>query len=77
MKKIGGYLLAALGALLILFGAFGAIDTVLFVLSADASSYNIGFVIGRSTVLFFIVYLGLRAFKKAKPIINNNPVSEL
>lgn len=72
MKKIGGYALAIIGALLILCGAIGAIDTIYFVISSDASAYNIGFILGRITVLFFVAILGFSAFKKSKSFTSNN-----
>jgi len=66
MRKVGGYLLAILGVVLILFGAFGFIDTGYFILTSEPSAYDMGFIVGRCTVLIIVIALGYRAFKKSK-----------
>lgn len=66
MRKVGSYLLASLGVVLILFGVLGFIETGYFILTSESSAYDIGFIVGRCTVLIIVIALGYRAFKKSK-----------
>jgi hypothetical protein len=66
MRKVGGYLLAGLGVIFILFGVLGFIETGYFILTSESSAYDIGFIVGRCTVLIIVIALGYRAFKKSK-----------
>ena len=76
MRKVGGYLLAGLGVVLVLFGALGFIDTGYFVLTSESSAYDIGFIVGRCTVLIIVMLLGYRALKKSKSFTSAMAVSE-
>ena len=76
MRKVGGYLLAGLGAVLVLFGALGFIETGYFLLTSQSSAYDVGFIFGRCTVLIIVMVLGYRALKKSKSLTSAIAISE-
>jgi hypothetical protein len=76
MRKVGSYLLASLGVVLILFGVLGFIETGYFILTSEPSAYDIGFIVGRCTVLIIVITLGYRAFKKSKSFSSEIAASE-
>jgi len=76
MRKVGGYLLTGLGVFLILFGVLGFIETGYFVLTSESTAYDIGFIVGRFTVLIIVIALGYRALKKSKSFTSSMAASE-
>ena len=71
MKKVGGFLLALLGTVLILGSLLQALNIVMMLVNnPDFSSYGIGALVG--SIFGFIIFgwLGIKSIKKGKSLMS-------
>jgi uncharacterized membrane protein len=72
VRKVTGVLLLIVGALLILWGGFSVVTTLIGLFSVSSSAYSLGYFLGRGLVGAILLLLGWKAFQSGRRRMSGN-----